>query len=125
MRRLKTTEVALIREKISAQQGHKCAACGAPLKGRGAKKAALDHCHTTGKIRGVLCLNCNGMEGKLNNIARRAMKDDPDGWIERILAYRRKTHYPLLHPTHKTDAEKRARKNKLARERRARLKGQT
>lgn len=122
MRRLKHAEVASVREAVSAKQGHRCAACAAPLKGRGAKKPALDHCHTSGRIRGVLCLNCNSMEGKLNNIARRAMKDNPEKWLMSILGYWKQPKYPLLHPTHKTDAEKRAERNRKARERRAKLK---
>lgn len=27
-------------------------------------KHIIDHCHTTGKIRGLLCTNCNNMLGK-------------------------------------------------------------
>lgn len=34
-----------------------CGICG------GTKKMSLDHCHTTGKIRGALCINCNGSLG--------------------------------------------------------------
>lgn len=28
------------------------------------KRLAVDHCHTTGKIRGLLCTNCNTLIGK-------------------------------------------------------------
>jgi hypothetical protein len=38
-------------------QGGKCAICGqSTTNGRG---WAMDHCHTTGKLRGVLCNSCN------------------------------------------------------------------
>ena len=30
----------------------------------------IDHCHKTGKVRGVLCLNCNHALGKLKDNAR-------------------------------------------------------
>ena len=122
MRRLKTSEVAPVRERLMLRQDHKCAGCGKSFKGRAAKKPALDHCHTTGRIRGVLCLNCNQLEGKLKNISRRAMKDDPEKWLLTMLENWRQPSLPLLHPTHKTDAEKRAAINKKARERRAKLK---
>jgi hypothetical protein len=35
-----------------------------------APAAHVDHCHKTGKVRGVLCFNCNSAIGKLG--------DDPD-----------------------------------------------
>jgi hypothetical protein len=34
------------------------------------KRFAVDHCHTSGKIRGLLCTNCNTAIGLL--------KDDPN-----------------------------------------------
>jgi hypothetical protein len=40
----------------------------------------IDHCHTTGKIRGVLCRGCNRSLGMLGD-------DIPS--IERLLAYLR------------------------------------
>ncbi|MFD7132541.1 endonuclease VII domain-containing protein [Streptomyces sp. NPDC059894] len=38
----------------------------------------VDHCHETGKVRGVLCFNCNSAIGKLG--------DDPDA-VRRAAAY--------------------------------------
>lgn len=58
---------------IEKQQGL-CAICGNALKtGKGG--AQLDHCHKTGKIRGVLCMPCNVFLGKI--------KDDPT----KLIAY--------------------------------------
>lgn len=49
-------------------QGGVCASCGHPeramLKKR-ARELAVDHCHTTGRIRGLLCGNCNRALGLL------------------------------------------------------------
>lgn len=48
------------------KQNNKCLICKTELFGR---KAHLDHCHKTGKIRGVLCGNCNnGLSGFRDNI---------------------------------------------------------
>lgn len=42
----------------------KCEICHKPLQLAGAKEdviesASVDHCHTTGKVRGLLCRSCN------------------------------------------------------------------
>ena len=41
---------------LYAQADGKCQICGAP---RGARNHALDHCHSTNKLRGILCTKCN------------------------------------------------------------------
>ncbi len=48
-------------EKLKAQDGV-CAICGGLCKS--GKRLAVDHNHTTGKIRDLLCGNCNGGLGK-------------------------------------------------------------
>jgi hypothetical protein len=39
------------------KQGGLCAICR--LRGEGKKRLHVDHCHSTGKIRGLLCFPCN------------------------------------------------------------------
>lgn len=49
-----------------AAQGGRCATCGSlPDK----RALDVDHCHTTGKVRGLLCAHCNTTLGKV--------RDDP------------------------------------------------
>lgn len=43
---------------VEGQQG-RCALCGSE------KKLCIDHSHITGKIRGLLCIRCNGALGQL------------------------------------------------------------
>lgn len=42
------------------QQSMGCAICLTPLE---IKKAAIDHNHKTGEVRGILCLRCNSALG--------------------------------------------------------------
>jgi len=51
-------------EELLSKQDHTCAVCGKELKSRGGH-THLDHDHITGKIRGMLCTNCNRGIGHL------------------------------------------------------------
>lgn len=44
--------------KVFAHQGKVCAICKRPVK-LGKARLAVDHCHTTGLVRGLLCWSCN------------------------------------------------------------------
>lgn len=55
-------------DQMVVQQGNRCAICGGPPNAPGNKKAkvarlAVDHCHATGKVRALLCCNCNAILG--------------------------------------------------------------
>ena len=47
-------------------QNHACAICK-KHKNEFAKALAVDHCHDTGKVRGLLCTNCNRALGNLKD----------------------------------------------------------
>lgn len=42
-----------------------CDICGKPQNAKG-KVLSIDHCHATGKVRGVLCNNCNNALGHIH-----------------------------------------------------------
>lgn len=49
-------------EELLASQNGVCAICGEPPEREGRVRTlrpAIDHCHKTGTIRGVLCHKCN------------------------------------------------------------------
>ena len=125
MTRLKTAQIPAARAVLLKKQKDRCALCRTKIDGK-TKKACLDHCHKTGYVRGVLCNNCNGIEGKVFNLATRAKRDGTAiWWLERLLNYL-KAHEEaptgVFHPMHKTDDEKRVAKNAKARMKRARAK---
>lgn len=122
--RLKAKDIAPLRDTIRKVQENLCQICDIELTGD--IKACLDHDHKTGHIRGVLCQNCNGIEGKINNLANRGRRQMTKmEFLDEIMAYWSYFNvYPRteIHPTHKTPDEKRIRRNKKAKERRLKKK---
>jgi hypothetical protein len=48
-------------------QNNSCKVCGTHAKNNLKGKLYVDHCHTTGKVRGMLCMKCNSALGLLND----------------------------------------------------------
>jgi hypothetical protein len=68
-------------DRILERQGGGCAICGRKDAGDSRRTTFhVDHCHTTGKVRGLLCSNCNTGVGKF--------EDDPER-LERAAMYLR------------------------------------
>lgn len=57
-------------EEMLEAHGHKCAICGYSDKSSPKFFPMVDHDHASGKVRGILCSNCNTAIGK--------MKDNPE-----------------------------------------------
>jgi hypothetical protein len=45
-------------ETLLKLQGHVCAICKSPERAKNGR-LAVDHCHATGRVRGLLCRKCN------------------------------------------------------------------
>lgn len=66
------------------RQGGACAICGSGQPGgNGAAHLHVDHCHSTGKIRGLLCYRCNVTLGKMHDSSDllRMAADYLEGWF--------------------------------------------
>ena len=65
-------------ETLLDTQGGVCAICKTSTNGNCGRKLYVDHCHKTGKVRGLLCGRCNSILGFVD--------DSPD-WLEKAKAY--------------------------------------
>lgn len=101
--KLKQSDISKVRSVIQKQQNDRCEICNIDLR---TVVSCLDHDHKSGKIRGVLCANCNGIEGKIFNLARRAKRKVTESVFLYLLIdyWHTYSKYPReeIHPTHKT-----------------------
>lgn len=51
--------------RLYEKQRHRCAVCLCPLGID--RKTHVDHCRKTGRVRGLLCFNCNGALGQVKD----------------------------------------------------------
>lgn len=56
-------------ERMLTEQSGVCAVCGSEpdIDRHGILRLAIDHCHATGKVRGLLCNNCNAGIGLIGD----------------------------------------------------------
>ena len=54
-------------DEMLQNQGYGCAICGTKKPSERTKYFAVDHCHDTSKVRGLLCTKCNRGLGLFND----------------------------------------------------------
>jgi len=126
MKRLSRNQIPSYKKLLLDKQNNKCSICRIDLSDTPTRDICLDHDHKNGHVRSVLCRNCNGIEGKIYNLANRGKRETtPRTFLQRLLDYwddHSEPTDPVYHPDHKTEAEKRESRNKKARLSRARAK---
>jgi hypothetical protein len=74
--------------QLLEQQNRVCACCGTSNPGKNKKYFAIDHCHKSGVIRGLLCSRCNPAIGLLH--------DSDDGLYQAYKYLKRANELPPL-----------------------------
>ena len=115
---LSNKDLPSIRTSLFFEQGGKCAICGEPLEGQ---RTHIDHKHMTSKetigengaglVRGLCCANCNCMEGKIVNAAKRYQIKDLESWLINLIEYHKKPTTNFIHPTEKPSEPKVSKSN--------------
>ena len=88
MDRLKTTEVPDAKIVILEQQDYLCGLCELDLSEVRPRDIILDHNHSNGQIRAVLCRSCNHAEGMVIGWANRAKRGRAIfEWLTKMMEY--------------------------------------
>lgn len=113
--RLKQPEIKIWRDTLREEQKGICPICGTQIE---SDNTVLDHCHSSGLVRGSLHRGCNALLGKLeNNYKRCGVRFDMLAGISPRVAEYISGDYSLnpFHPSHRTSEEKRLSRNERAR----------
>ena len=114
-KRITMAKIPVIRAKLQKKQDNRCLICQRDLR---RLRAVLDHCHKTGYLRGVLCNNCNGIEGKISGLLKRL--DVGDIGFDQIIMNMASLRHPdnlktkWIHPHAETLVEQKNRRLKRA-----------
>lgn len=105
IKKLKSKDVPTVRRELLEAQSGNCALCGLPI----VDDPVLDHDHKGGHVRAVLHRGCNAVEGKIVNSLRRYGIKNPSEFLKNLVQYHAihsENNTGLIHPTHKTEEEK-------------------
>tara|TARA_R110002020_G_scaffold132716_1_gene296278 strand:- start:541 stop:909 length:369 start_codon:yes stop_codon:yes gene_type:complete len=104
-RQLTDAGIAGVRKSYAVKQKYRCPICKGSLA---VGVQALDHCHSTGHVRGTLCQSCNVSEGKTKAAVlfrtpktNLAYKDSVE-WLRNLadyLEYHKANPSGIIHPS--------------------------
>lgn len=85
---LKIKDIKRVKEIIMKRQKYRCKICGDKFDLKNPKGIHLDHNHSTGMVRSVLCRRCNTIEGKLHNVYNRYTKAEDKSELDKRKVYK-------------------------------------
>ena len=93
---LKQKDLLELRKELYEEHNGICPLCNREID---FKDTVIDHNHTSKLVRGMICRNCNVIEGKLRNaFIRYGLKDiDYQQWVYNLSEYL-KDEMPMIHP---------------------------
>ena len=108
---LRSKDISNVRDRLLEYQEGRCMLCSVKITDK--TGVSLDHQHKTkkepigldggGLIRGVLCRNCNVLEGKIWNSMRRFLQpgnvNERIKWLESLITYYKLPNTNLIHPS--------------------------
>lgn len=126
LRKIKESELADVRKELLEKQRYTCPITGRDLRSMQSVNLVADHCHTSGVIRAILPRGINGLEGVIKQALHRyaglniSQVPEMAKILHNLADYlmlHRVPQTPYIYPRHKTETEKRASRNALARKR--------
>ena len=107
MRKLKYSEIKIVREQLLKEQDNRCALSGIKLTN---DRAVLDHAHGDGKIRKVLDRGVNALLGKIENglLMNGITLEMLENICLNLVDYIKNSEQEILHPTYRNPEEKKA-----------------
>ena len=111
----KQEQIKKLKLQLLEEQDYICPLCKIDMVALTPFNICLDHDHETGLIRGVLCRNCNSMEGKIHNCIRRAKRLlEAQIWFDNLITYwgKARTCRSFPHPLYKTPEQKKEARRK-------------
>ncbi|HEY9705835.1 MAG TPA: endonuclease domain-containing protein [Allocoleopsis sp.] len=103
--KLKYKDIPKIKAELCFKQSNKCPICNRRIPDLKPRDRCLDHNHTTGKVRAVLCRSCNAIEGKVYKLfvryGLRKAGIDYEIFLLNLADYIKYPETNYIHPKHK------------------------
>ena len=101
---MKYSDIPKVKAELLEKQGGVCLICGTSLLQLPERDRCLDHCHKTGRVRGVLCRSCNSFEGRVYKLfvrlGLRKRELDYSKVLREVIKHHKRKGTNHIHPIH-------------------------